>query len=85
VLITGKRAIEVRPVRAENPDVELTFSRAAVERLITFESEDEYAAQFGKFFKEPTEDEWIKFNLRLNIVKLLMKGYRKFAQKAGLI
>ena len=85
VLVTGKNKIEVNPVRAENPDVELMFSEAAVERLIQFEREDEYAAQFGRFFKEPTDDEWIKFNLRLNIVKLLMKGYRKFAQKAGLL
>ena len=61
------------------------FSRAAVETLVTFDSEDEYAAQFGNFFKNPTDDQWIRFNLRLNIVKLLMKGYRKFAQKAGLI
>ncbi len=85
VLVTGKSAIEVQPVRAENPDVELLFSRGAVERLIQNESEDDYAAEFGRLFKEPTDEEWIKFNLRLNIVKLLMKGYRKFAQKAGLI
>jgi len=74
-----------RPQRADNPDVALMFSPAAVVTLITFDSEDRYAEQFGKFFKEPTDLEWIRFNLRLNIVKLLMKGYRKFAQKAGLI
>ncbi|MCF2136983.1 MAG: (Fe-S)-binding protein [Candidatus Thorarchaeota archaeon] len=85
ILVTGKKQIDVIPVRAENPDVELMFSPAAVERLVQFDSEDEYAAQFGRFFKEPTDDEWIKFNLRLNIVKLVMKGYRKFAQKAGLL
>jgi len=82
--VVGKREIEAKPHRAENPDVELMFSPAAVETLVTFDSEDEYAAQFGKFFKEPTDEKWIRFNLRLNIVKLLMKGYRKFAQKAGL-
>jgi len=85
VFVTGKSQIDVNPVRAENPDVELIFAPKAVEKLITFDSEDEYAARFGLFFKEPTDDEWIKFVLRLNIVKLLMKGYRKFAQKAGLI
>ncbi|MHA1633653.1 MAG: (Fe-S)-binding protein [Candidatus Thorarchaeota archaeon] len=85
VLVTGKSQIDVNPVRAENPDVELIFSPKAVETLITYKSEDEYATRFGLFFKEPTGDEWIKFVLRLNIVKLLMKGYRKFAQKAGLI
>ncbi len=85
VLVTGKSQIDVNPVRAENPDVELIFAPKAVEKLITFDSEDEYAARFGLFFKEPTDDDWIKFVLRLNIVKLLMKGYRKFAQKAGLI
>lgn len=85
VHVTGKKSIDVIPRRAENPDVELTFSEGAVRHLVTFESEDDYAAQFGEFFKEPTDDKWIKFNLRLNIVKLLMKGYRKFAQKAGLI
>jgi heterodisulfide reductase subunit D len=85
VEIVGKRQIEVHPKRAENPDVELTFAPKAVETLVTFTSEDEYAAKFGYFFKKPTDDEWIRFNLRLNIVKLLMKGYRKFAQKAGLI
>jgi hypothetical protein len=85
VEVVGKNKIEVRPIRAENPDVVLTFSPKAVERLTGFASEDEYAAQFGLFFKEPTEDEWIRFVLRRNIVKLLMKGYRKFAQKAGLI
>ena len=85
VLVTGKNKIDVNPVRAENPDVELLFSPKAVEKLITFEKEDDYAARFGLFFKEPTDDEWIRFVLRLNIVKLLMKGYRKFAQKAGLI
>jgi Fe-S oxidoreductase len=83
--VVGKRQVEAKPHRAENPDVELMFSPDAVETLVTFDSEDEYAAQFGKFFKEPTDDKWIRFNLRLNIVKLLMKGYRKFAQKAGLI
>lgn len=83
--VLGKRDIKAKPDRAENPDVELMFSPAAVETLVTFDSEDEYAAQFGKFFKEPTDEKWIRFNLRLNIVKLLMKGYRKFAQKAGLI
>ncbi|MFW9794270.1 MAG: (Fe-S)-binding protein [Candidatus Thorarchaeota archaeon] len=83
--VVGKCEVDAKPHRAENPDVELMFSPAAVATLITFESEDEYAAQFGKFFKEPTDEKWIRFNLRLNIVKLLMKGYRKFAQKAGLI
>jgi len=85
IKVVGKRNVEAKPHRAENPDVELMFSPAAVETLVTFDSEDEYAAQFGKFFKEPTDEKWIRFNLRLNIVKLLMKGYRKFAQKAGLI
>ena len=85
VLVTGKGTIDVLPIRAENPDVELTFSPKGVESLIVLDSEIDYAAQFGKLFKEPTDDEWIKFNLRLNIVKLLMKGYRKFAQRAGLI
>lgn len=85
VEVVGKNRIEVRPIRAENPDVELMFSPDAVRKLTAFQSEDDYAAQFGLFFKEPTDDEWIKFVLRRNIVKLLMKGYRKFAQKAGLI
>jgi hypothetical protein len=85
VEVIGKSKIAVHPKRAENPDVELTFSSKAVQTLVTFPSEDEYAAKFGYFFKHPTDDEWIRFNLRLNIVKLLMKGYRKFAQKAGLI
>ncbi len=85
VEVVGKRRINVHPIRAENPDVVLTFSPKAVEKLIAFQSEDEYAAQFGLFFKEPTDEVWIKFDLRRNIVKLLMKGYRKFAQKAGLI
>ncbi|MGY5875529.1 MAG: (Fe-S)-binding protein [Candidatus Thorarchaeota archaeon] len=83
--VIDKRQIKVHPRRAENPDVELTFAPKAVETLVSFASEDEYAAKFGYFFKKPTDDEWIRFNLRLNIVKLLMKGYRKFAQKAGLI
>ena len=85
VLVLDDGAIQINAVRAENPDVELTFSPAAVKKLVTFDSEDEYARQFGLFFKQPTEDQWIKFNLRRNIVKLLMKGYRRFAQKAGLI
>ncbi len=85
VRIVKKGQIEVNPIRAENPDVELTFSEGAVRELIQIPSEDEYAARFGQFFKEPTDEKWIKFNLRRNIVKLLMKGYRKFAQKAGLI
>jgi hypothetical protein len=65
--------------------VELTFSPEAVRKLTSLTSEDEYAKQFGSFFKKPTDDVWIKFNLRRNIVKLLAKGYRKFAMKAGLI
>lgn len=85
VEVVGKSEIQVHPMRGENPDVELTFSPGAVKQLITYQSEDEYASNFGRFFKEPTDDEWIRFNLRRNIVKLLMKGYRKFAQKAGLI
>ena len=85
VEVVCKSKVQVHPIRGENPDVELTFSPGAVKKLITFKSEDEYAANFGKFFKEPTDDDWIRFNLRRNIVKLLMKGYRKFAQKAGLI
>jgi hypothetical protein len=85
VEVVGKTKIQVHPMRGENPDVELTFSPGAVKQLITYQSEDEYAANFGRFFKEPTDDEWIRFNLRRNIVKLLMKGYRRFAQKAGLI
>ena len=85
VHVLDKGEIEVNPTRAENPDVELTFSEGAVKILTSIHSEDDYAAQFGLFFKEPTDEKWIKFNLRRNIVKLLMKGYRKFAQKAGLI
>jgi hypothetical protein len=85
VLITGKNEIKVNPVRAENPDVELLFAPRAVEKPITYDNEDEYATRFGFFFKEPTENERIRFVLRLNIVKLLMKGYRKIAQKASLI
>jgi len=85
VLVLDEGAIQVNPVRSENPDVELTFSPEAVKRLTAMSSEDEYAKQFGSFFKQPTDEVWIKFNLRRNIVKLLMKGYRKFAQKAGLI
>lgn len=57
----------------------------AVKKLVTFEKEDDHTRQFGLFLKQPTEDEWIRFNLRLNIVKLVMKGYRRFAQKAGLL
>ncbi len=85
VLVTGRNEIQVNPVRAENADVELLFASKAVEELITYNSEDEYAARFGFLFKVPTDEKWIKFVLRLNIVKLLMKGYRKFAQKAGLL
>jgi heterodisulfide reductase subunit D len=85
VRVLEKGEIEVAGHRAENPDVELTFSPGAVQVLTSIQSEDDYAAQFGLFFKEPTEETWIKFNLRRNIVKLLMKGYRRFAQKAGLI
>ncbi len=85
VLVTGKDAIQVVPTRAENPDVELIFSNGAVQRLVTLDNENDYARQFGLFFKQPTGEEWIKFNLRLNVVKLLMKGYRRFAQKAGLL
>ncbi|MFX1273159.1 MAG: hypothetical protein ACFFAX_15860, partial [Promethearchaeota archaeon] len=85
VEVTGKSKIQVHPIRGENPDVELVFSPGAVRHLMTYQSEDEYAANFGRFFKEPTDEKWIRFNLRRNIVKLLMKGYRKFAQKAGLI
>ena len=85
LVIVKKGQVVVHPIRAENADVELTFSEGAVRKLVTFESEEEYAKQFGLFLKKPTDDEWIKFNLRLNLVKLLMKGYRKFAQKAGLI
>lgn len=85
VLVLENGNIEVNPIRAENPDVAITFSPEAVMKLIAIESEDDYAAQFGLLFKMPTGNEWIKFNLRRNIVKLLMKGYRKFAQKAGLI
>lgn len=85
VRLVDKGEIEVNPRRAENPDVELMFSEGAVEELVTKKSEDEYAARFGEFFKDSTDEKWIKFNLRRNIVKLLMKGYRKFAQKAGLI
>lgn len=85
VLVTGKDTIQVVPERAENPDVEITFSPKAVTKLVTFNKEDDYARQFGFFFKNATDEEWIKFNLRLNIVKLVMKGYRRFAQKAGLL
>jgi hypothetical protein len=84
-LVLDNGAIQVNPVRSENPDVELTFSQEAVKHLTVLKSEDEYAQKFGSFFKKPTDEVWIKFNLRRNIVKLLMKGYRKFAQKAGLI
>ena len=66
-------------------DLELLFASGAVEQLITCASEDESASQIRLFFKDPTEDKWINFVLRLNIVKLLMKGYRKFVQKARLI
>jgi hypothetical protein len=85
VLVVDKNEISVNPVRAENQNVELMFSSKAVEKLITFKSEDEYAARFGLFFREPTDEEWVKFVLGLNIVKLRTKGYRRFTQKAGLI
>jgi len=85
VLVLDQGAIQVNPIRSENPDVELTFSPEAVRKLTSFASEDEYAKQFGSFFKKPSDEVWIKFNLRRNIVKLLAKGYRKFAMKAGLI
>ncbi len=85
VRVTGNNQIEVVPRRAENPDVELMFSPAAVEQLVALEDELEYASRFGLLFKEPTEEAWIRFNLRLNIPKLLLKGYRKFAQRAKLI
>lgn len=85
VLVLDNGAIQVNSVRSENPDVELAFSEEAVKQLTVLKSEDEYAQKFGSFFKKPTDEVWIKFNLRRNIVKLLMKGYRKFAQKAGLI
>ncbi|MEM4735365.1 MAG: (Fe-S)-binding protein [Candidatus Thorarchaeota archaeon] len=85
VHVTDRDRIEVISHRAENPDVELFFTPGAVKRLVSTQGEDEYAREFGRLFKEGTEAERILFNLRLNIVKLLMKGYRRFAQKAGLI
>ncbi len=85
VLVRDRGKIEVVPTRAENPDVELIFSNGAVQKLVTFDNDTDYARQFGLFFRHPTKEEWIQFNLRLNVVKLLMKGYRRFAQKAGLL
>jgi len=84
VLVTGKHLVEAHPAHAESPAVELIFSRAAMEQL-SLVSEDDYAAQSGKFFKEPTDGEWIRFGFRPSAAKLVLKGNGRFAQKAGLI
>lgn len=78
--------IEIRPGRANDPDLELALSIDAVEKLIKTKSKVEYAQLLGNFYNHPDEEKgWIDFFLHKRTQTLIDMGYGKFAQTAGIL
>lgn len=78
--------IEIKPGKANNPDLELALSVQAIEKLIKTKDNVEYAQLLGFFYNEPNEQNgWIDFMLFQRTQKIIEMGYGKFAQTAGII
>jgi len=78
--------IEIKPGKANNPDLELALSVQAIEKLIKTKDNVEYAQLLGIFYNEPNEQNgWIDFMLFQRTQKIIEMGYGKFAQTAGII
>ena len=78
--------IEIKPGKANNPDLELGLSVQAIEKLIKTKDKVEYARLLGSFYNEPNEHNgWIDFMLFQRTQKIIEMGYGKFAQTAGIL
>ena len=78
--------IEIKPGKANNPDLELALSVQAIEKLINTKNNVEYAQLLGSFYNEPNEQNgWIDFMLFQRTQKIIELGYGKFAQTAGIL
>ncbi len=84
VVRTGN-GIKISNGRANAPDMEIAFSEKAVEKLVKSKSRQSYAKLFGTFYNEPTEEEWIDFQLYKRTRALINMGYGKFAEEAGVL
>ena len=71
--------------KANASDVEIAFSQTAVKNLISSNSEKQYAKRFGKFYNEPSEENWIDFLLNRSTRVLIKMGYGAFAREAGIL
>ena len=78
--------IEIKPGKANNPDLELALSVQAIEKLIKTKDKVEYTQLLGSFYNEPNEQNgWIDFMLFKRTQKIIEMGYGKFAQTAGIL
>ena len=78
--------IEIKPGKANNPDLELALSVQAIGKLIKTKDSIEYSQLLGSFYNEPNEENgWIDFTLYKRTQKIIEMGYGKFAQTAGIL
>jgi hypothetical protein len=78
--------IEIKPGRADDPDLELALSIEAVKKLIQTKTKEEYAQLLGSFYNDPDEVKgWIDFYLHKRTQILIDMGYGRFAKTAGIL
>lgn len=85
-VIRNGEGIEIKPGKANDPDIELALSVNAIEKLIQTKTKEEYAKLLGFFYNEPNEKKgWIDFELHKRTQTLINMGYGKFARSAGIL
>ena len=85
-VLRNEQGIEIKPGRANESDLELALSIAAVKKLIQTDTKVEYAQLLGLFYNDPDEEkEWIDFTLHKRTQTLIDMGYGKFAKTAGIL
>lgn len=85
-VIRNGKGIEIKPGKANDPDLELALSINAVEKLIQTKTKEEYVQLLGFFYNEPNEKKgWIDFELHKRTQTLINMGYGKFARSAGIL
>ncbi len=85
-VLRNENGIEIKSGRANESDLELALSIAAVKKLVQTDTKVEYAQLLGSYYNDPDEEkEWIDFTLYKRTQTLIDMGYGKFAKTAGIL
>ncbi len=85
-VLRNGQGIEIKPGKANEPDLELALSIDAVKKLLETKDKEEYTKLMGTFYNEPDEKKgWIDFILNKRTQTIIDMGYGRFAKTAGIL